>query len=271
VEPIGKIIGQIIKPIGKRTCETCGSEVPIYERQGKKVSVCLECENQQMKKEHTEFVQRADQRKEERLFEQFSIIPDDLQDATFESYNARDNTQLKALEKSIDYSARFKEIREGAYTDKKGLPTNSLIFMGDYGLGKSHLSYSIYQSLKKQGYHVLFIDVPSLLDMVRSTFKNSDVSKSDILNMCARADLLVLDDLGAEYIKMKDGEESWAADVIFQIVTSRTGKPLIVTTNYTMDGLARKYGEHGGRIVSRLQKDARPVLLMGDDYRKQGW
>lgn len=211
-----------------------------------------------------DFKQRMDEQKGERLFQQYSLIPSDLNKASFETYIPANDSQKDALKKAQWYGNNFKTIIESH-------EWNSLLFQGEYGLGKSHLSYSIANAVKEQGYKVVFIDTPSLLRLIRESFSNKSFSESDIHKVCAGVDLLVLDDIGAEYVKMKNGEESWAVDVLFQLIGSRVDKPKIFTTNYDSKGLSAKYGQHGGRIVSRMMKGTKPIKLVGEDYRTKGW
>jgi DNA replication protein DnaC len=146
-----------------------------------------------------------------------------------------------------------------------------LLLKGSYGLGKSHLSHSIAKHLKDQGKKVIFIDTPSLLRMIRQSFKDSSFSESDVYRLCAEADLLILDDIGAEYVKQENGKESWASEILFQIITSRLDKPKVFTTNLSSKELSSKYGTHGGRIVSRMMKGTRLIEMEGKDFRTQAW
>ena len=108
--------------------------------------------------------------------------------------------------------------------------------------------------------------MPDLLTAFRDTY-NKKTSESELLNVVKDVDLLVLDDVGAEYVKNKNGEESWAVDKLFQIINSRIGKPTIYTTNYESKDLIKKYGYHGGRIVSRMMQNADVIKMDGKDYR----
>lgn len=185
--------------------------------------------------------------------------------ASFETYKPSNDSQKDALIKSKWYTDNFQKI----LTDN---PWNSILFQGSYGLGKSHLSYSIAKAVKQQGYSVIFIDTPSLLRTIRGTYGNKNVTESEIYKACASVDLLILDDIGAEYVKKdENGEESWAMEVLFQIVTSRMDKPKIFTTNYGSKDLTKKYGTHGGRIVSRMMKGTKVIKMEGKDYRTQEW
>jgi len=77
-----------------------------------------------------------------------------------------------------------------------------------------------------------------------------------------RADLLILDDLGAE----KPTE--WALEKIYQLVNLRyeSLRPMIATTNLDLNSLERLLGE---RTFGRLIEMCLPVEVSGEDYRKR--
>lgn len=256
-----------LKIVGHRECEKCGSLVNIIdvERNGEivRVSECLNCENKKIEDEMIVFKQEADKRRVERIFEEYSMVPDELLTATFENYIPQNETMKAAKDKCIWYAEHFGESKD----------VRNLLLQGSYGLGKSHLSYSIAKYVKSRGKSVIFITTPDLLRTIKNSYGNNRFSESEILKACALVDLLVLDDIGAEYIpKNKDDEdnkESWAGDILLTIINSRLGKHTIYTTNYKSPDLQKKYGFHGGRIISRMMRGTYRIKFEGKDYRIQ--
>lgn len=252
-----------LKIVGHRECEKCGSLVNIIdvERNGEivRVSECLNCENKKIEDEMIVFKQEADKRRVERIFEEYSMVPDELLTATFENYIPQNETMKAAKDKCIWYAEHFGESKD----------VRNLLLQGSYGLGKSHLSYSIAKHVKSRGKAVIFITASDLLDTIKSTYENKRFSESDILEACKSVDLLILDDLGAEYVKSEDGNESWAGDKLLKIINSRLGKHTIYTTNYNSADLQKKYGFHGGRIISRMMQGTYRIKFEGKDYRIQ--
>ncbi|MBS4200302.1 ATP-binding protein [Bacillus sp. FJAT-49732] len=202
-----------------------------------------------------------DKRKADIIFKKYSLIPDDLDKATFNNYEPQNDLTKIAKEKCEWFANHFNDLT--GY--------NSLLLQGSYGLGKSHLAFSITKRVRDLGKVVIFITMPELLNVLRGSYGNSEYKESDILTACKDADLLILDDLGAEYVKNDEGKESWAADRIFQIINSRIDKPNVFTTNLGSKELAYKYGTHGGRIVSRMMNGTRLIKFEGKDYRLKGW
>ena len=79
--------------------------------------------------------------------------------------------------------------------------------------------------------------------------------------MVCDADLLILDDLGAEFATQ------FTVSAIYNIINSRIlgGKPTIINTNLTLSELRGRYTE---RIVSRLMGTYSVLNFYGNDIRQ---
>lgn len=76
---------------------------------------------------------------------------------------------------------------------------------------------------------VLFTTVPDLLDHLRATYTpTSEVAYDSLYTMMCEADVLVLDDLGAQQTT------PWAEEKLFQLMNHRYvwRSPTIITTNH---------------------------------------
>lgn len=186
-------------------------------------------------------------------FERESLINPKLLKADFDKYIPENETQQKAK----DYCKRYAE------NFNKDNP-QSLLLIGKYGVGKSHLAVSATKIVMEQNIPTLFISVPRLLTKIKSTFKNSTVSELDILEMIEKVPLLVLDDIGAESDEEKEKVSSWAKTKIFEVVESRIGRHTIYTTNLSVEQLIATYGE---RNASRILEDSTRINIVGDNYR----
>jgi DNA replication protein DnaC len=82
--------------------------------------------------------------------------------------------------------------------------------------------------------------------------------------MLLRADLLVLDDLGAVQTT------EWTRDKIFQLVDGRylAQSPLVVTSNNPSAQLERDLGL---RTMDRITEICRPLAMLGPSYRRKSW
>lgn len=215
------------------------------------------CSNCEAEKEFLELQKAEKKRAAEMLMSRYWYIPKDLEIAGFKTYERTNNVTKNAANTCVDYVKRF----------MKDKPENrhNLLFMGNPGTGKSHLSASIARTLKEAGYLVGFITTGKLLALIKNTYHpESEWTENDILEDIKKFDLLVLDDLGAEQ-GSKD-EFSWAKAKLFEIINSRLGKPTIYTTNFDDDSIVKAVGD---RIASRLYVKTQFIDLFTDDYRKR--
>jgi DNA replication protein DnaC len=267
MEAITELLARIgsIQKIGERTCDDCGSIVPIYvriDREGLKHqhSVCMFCEN---KKLTATLPKQEDVRngtiKLRKWIEFHQTIESSIQNATFSNYYPITPEQHEAKRLAMGYAKKF-----GEFTNH-----HSILFKGDVGLGKSHLSNAIAKEVSQKGYTVLFITAPALMNAIKATYiSDACETQEQFMQMLDKLDLLILDDIGAEYVKIDpNGFESWAADILFQITNIRQNKPTIYTTNYTSSEMEEKYGRQSKRILSRMLSGAYVVTLEGKDHR----
>src|SRR5699024_10341924 len=87
--------------------------------------------------------------------------------------------------------------------------------------------------------------------------------------MIDELDRLVLDDIGAEYVKANEyGYESWASDGLYKVFDMRLNKSIICSTNYSEKILTDKYGKNRSRIIDRMMDLAKAIRLEGERYRR---
>src|SRR5699024_12497754 len=122
----------------------------------------------------------------------FERITDDLSRATIESYEPTEKSQIKAKRIATQYVASFDGIQ-------------SLLFSGDCGLGKSHLSFAITNALRQEGYKTPYMKLTDLFDYIKSTYKpESNINDLQILNMIEALVSLVLDCARCDYVLAND-------------------------------------------------------------------
>lgn len=184
----------------------------------------------------------------------FDRIPEDLKDVKLNDYVDETDKQIKAKQLAVDFITGF---------DKE----KSFVMSGNPGIGKSHIAVAIKKALS-QDYSTLFLKSADILGIIRDSYNGSKHTEQDVFDICEQVDLLVLDDIGAEYDK-SSSDESWASDILFRILDSRLGKSTVVTTNYSESQLEDKFGMNGKRIVSRMQDNAKKIRIQGDDWRKK--
>lgn len=142
-------------------------------------------------------------------------------------------------------------------------PGKNLLLYGSSGLGKTFLSSAIATELLKNGKDVLYISANSFFPMLENLhFGRGDEKSSYISEKALDADLLILDDLGAEFITQFTTSE------LFRIMNQRLlcGKKMVFSTNLTLGELVNSYSE---RIVSRLIGEFHNLRFFGEDIRKK--
>ncbi len=138
-------------------------------------------------------------------------------------------------------------------------PEGWLLLEGPYGCGKTHLAAAIGNERLAKGDMVLFITVPDLLDHLRSTYgPSSEIGYDEMFDRIRSAQLLILDDLGAE------NPSQWAGEKLFQLLNYRYSHrlPTVITTNVDLDRI-------DGRIRSRMLDEGliRRARITAPDYR----
>jgi DNA replication protein DnaC len=157
-----------------------------------------------------------------------------------------------------------------AVVDAYPAATRGLFLEGQPGVGKTHLAVAVLrQVIEHASARGLFYDTRDLLRVIRSTYDPSiRTTELDVLRPVMHADLLVLDDLGAE----KPSE--WVEETMNLIVNTRYNERrlTIFTSNYAdipddtdPNSLLFRIGH---RMRSRLHEMCEFVVMDGADYRE---
>ncbi|WP_096269479.1 ATP-binding protein [Paucisalibacillus globulus] len=260
-----KAFGELVKesfPVeeaGEKTCEECGDSYKLYKTPRGVLGTCKTCSNREvLKKFNIPTPEEYRKGKELHFIASFERVPHDLKAATVNSYQPNNDSQIKAKQAAIQYVKEFDGYK-------------SMTLAGTPGLGKSHLAYAISKAIKDKKQKSLFIKVTDLFDHIKSTYSHhSNITEEQIFTMINNLDLLVLDDIGSEYVKSNDtGHETWASDVLYKIFDMRLTKATVCTTNYSESELIKKYGNNGPRIMSRMMNNAVGIRLEGEDHRRK--
>jgi DNA replication protein DnaC len=187
-------------------------------------------------------------------------VPRRYHHCTLNDFVTYDNDTLEdALARSRKMADDFPVVNRG------------LFFLGDPGVGKTHLAVAILkQVIVTRGARGLYYDTRDLLKVIRGTYNNLvKTTELDVLRPVMEADLLVLDDLGAE----KTSE--WVEETLNLIVNTRYNerRPTIFTSNYpdvppeSNPDVISLHDRIGFRMRSRLHEMCDFLDLEGADYR----
>jgi DNA replication protein DnaC len=141
-------------------------------------------------------------------------------------------------------------------------PQGWLLLRGGYGCGKTHLAAAIANECIARRQPALFINVPDLLDHLRSSFgPNSEVSFDQRFEEVRNAPVLILDDLGTQ------NATPWAQEKLYQIFNHRYNAqlPTVITTNQDLEDI-------DPRVRSRLLDVGfvEQVKMLAPDFRGMG-
>ena len=167
-------------------------------------------------------------------------------DWTFENDNGR------SLQ--MHHAHRYVEQWQIMRTENLGL-----LLWGGVGTGKSFLAGCIANALMEQEVPVRITNFARILNELNSSFSG----RNDVVDKLCRYPLLIIDDFG-----MERGTE-YALEQIYSIVDSRyrSRKPLIVTTNLTLDEIRHPQDTAHARIYDRLLEMCVPISCIGGSLR----
>ena len=154
----------------------------------------------------------------------------------------------KLLNYCRDYAAKFSQ------------NSPNLLFMGHTGLGKTHLALAIADAVLEGGHDVLYTSAAALAAQLGREHFNY-TTNDEWLAACQEADLLILDDLGTEYIT------PLTISVLYELINTRmlTHRPTIYTTNITDQSVfVARYTE---KVASRMLGGCKMFKFFGTDQR----
>lgn len=184
-------------------------------------------------------------------------VPERYLNCHFNSYEPKNQSQARAAKFAINLAQEYPVVDQG------------LILMGTVGVGKTHLAVSILKGLTERGFNCLFYEFGSLLKEIQESYNSTTkTSELGVLSPVLKADVLVLDELGAS--KPTD----WVKDTMAHIINTRYNdkKITIFTTNY-LDERRNDREETledriGARLRSRIFEMCQTIAITGEDYRR---
>jgi DNA replication protein DnaC len=281
-----------IKPANVINCRTCRDlQYVLYNLKGKvqtKQCKCFECKNchgtGRILQEDAEGISRilkckcADFNKRLKLFNQAGI-PGKFVHEGLDNYEIG-TSRHRSLKDALTRSRTF--IKE--FVQMKGQYSQGLIFMGEPGLGKTHLAVSVIKELiLKHGVECKFVDFFELLRDIRHGY-GEDISEGEFINPYVGVKVLVIDELA------KGRNTDWELTILDHFISTRYNdddKVTLVTTNFK-DNMDNGKGQEenkksglstsstrftleekiGQRIFSRLMEMCKKVHLQGKDFRQ---
>ena len=204
------------------------------------VSCLCKCASERLEAE-----ERA-QKKREELSRISTLRVQGIQDKAVREYTFANADQSEEIIKCQKYVERWPDMLEN---------NSGLMFWGGVGNGKTFAASCIANALIDKGIPALVTSFPRIL--------GAGWDKTEIIDQMRRFPLMVIDDLGAER------QSEYAREVVYTVVDERykSGKPLIVTTNMTLDEIRNPADRSQERIYSRILEMCVPVYFKGGSRR----
>lgn len=140
----------------------------------------------------------------------------------------------------------------------------NLIFSGSTGTGKTFLSSCIANRALERGKTVYYQSSFKLFEIFENVKfqKNNYEENEDIIKYVYDADLLIIDDLGTEFITQ------YTSAVFFDILNTRMGnkKSTVISTNLSLNDINSVYSR---RVASRIVGDFTVLYTVGNDLRRE--
>lgn len=164
----------------------------------------------------------------------------------------RKNPQIS--DSMLRYAEDFAKMMEGE--DRFGL-----LLYGPVGTGKSFYAAAIANYLLEHGYTAAMTNFTEMVNAIMDRSVDSQRYVSHLM----RKDLLIFDDMGVE----RDTEFMQEQVTAFIDARYKSGRPLIVTTNISMEEIKKPKDLTYRRMYDRLLEICHPVKVDGKSRRRE--
>lgn len=241
----------------RKMCPTCAKELT-EQREQELISRITD-------QHYASEEKRSEINKPENYIKKSMLSDKKILNASFQNYETTDEETKTNKQKARMIAKR--------YIDGEVFNT---IFSGKVGTGKSHLAYSILTAVNEHiepKQRCLYVSAYKLLNTLRASYSSREDTenvKENLIQLCSKAYLLVIDDLGAE-VGSKNNQKVAASDnfdLLNNILERRLNLPTIFTTNLSSDQIESTYDD---RIRSRVlsQADMSSVITFKETKDKR--
>lgn len=202
------------------------------------------------------------------LKQERGIGPAAVYDEITTVFKGNDLTNFEANQLNINAFSFTKDFNQ-SYRFDAGF--TGMWLCGQKGVGKTYLMACLAGSLAKRSVGVTFVSVASMINKVMNSLTQYNEDKYKILSKYKKAEVLVLDDMGTEYLT------AWIFDqILFDILNYRMNHKLATffTSNLTVhdytDYVSRAKGmtlDDAKRLKTRIDSLASEVQMSGIDRR----
>lgn len=185
-------------------------------------------------------------------------LPIKLKDASLKDVWKDDKNRLELIKKITKFYDNY----------LKGTEVKGLYISGSFGVGKSYLVAALFNELAKKNVESVIVHVPELIRSIKDSF---DKDYSDRFDLVKTTPLLLLDDIGAEYLT------PWSRDEVLEpILQYRMDNylPTFFTSNYRLEEIEKHFmiGDDkmkARRIMERIKEISEPIEVLTNNKRQK--
>lgn len=247
--PVPEYDGMTLKD-GLYYCAKCNTpkqaKISIFGTE-KTVWVMCDCEAQHEADEKLKFRTNMTNEEIERS-RQVAMLNPDFKDHTF----ANDHGRQPMMKNCRKYANDFRKHLEAG---------RGLLLYGSCGTGKTYAAEAIANKVIDQNYPVLVTNFGKIAEAVGTC--NFD-ERAAYYSSLSKYPLLIIDDLGRER------ETEFMMEIIQRVIDERdrSGKPMIISTNFGNDDFKNPRTDAWARVFSRIFRTCYPIKFDGADNRK---
>ena len=236
-------------------CGKCRTPKEAYFPEGKTLipghdrhPVLCACRKKEQEEQQTEQEERRHSQTVDRLKQQGFTDPA-MREWTF----ANDNGRCQQMENAHFF------VKQWELMQKENI---GLLLWGDVGTGKSFFAGCIANALMEKEIPVCMTNFARIINDLASRFEG----RNEYIDRLCRYPLLILDDFGMER------DPGYGLEQVYNVIDSRyrSRKPLIVTTNLTLDELKNSPDTARQRIYDRVLELCTPIFFSGENFRRTG-
>ena len=139
----------------------------------------------------------------------------------------------------------------------------NVVFLGNVGVGKSHLATALGYAACLEGHSVLFAGAIEVINDLQAAQKNGGLKRA--LKKYLRPAIVILDEVGYLPIDQK------GADLLFQVISQRYERgSILLTTNKPFKQWAAIFNNDStiaSAVLDRLLHHAETIVIEGASYR----
>ena len=176
-----------------------------------------------------------------------SGFPDrEMHEWTFANDDMENEQLTKAMKRYVE---NFPELK------KQG---KGLLLYGNVGRGKTYAACEVANALIDKGYSVMVTNFSRILNTLQGTFE-----RQEYLDKLNGYSLLVIDDLGIERCT------EFSKEQVYNVIDSRyrAGKPMIITTNLSIEQIKNPADIEDRRVYDRILERCFPIEFTGQNKR----